>query len=422
MKAINADSRLKGSITLEAALVLPVLLCAFFSVVFIIKAVYSYTLIQHALDETASEIASAGYIYHVSGIRDIHDTARDGINSKAELFRGQIGSVFDTYKSLKNMVNPTEQGLPGVGDSIDLLADAEQSFNNMLEQAEGVSDPLEELKSIACYVASGAFKDAKTQLFLPVVRLNMKRYLVTEKTGDADTRLKALNIAGGMEGLDFSESSFLADESEEIDIIVRYQVRLPLPDQFGTGGVMEFFQRAKAKAWLGGDQAGSRHDEEATDSIWSLSNFQRGLKIRRLFEANLPVSFPVIARYETGRAVMIKSMDLTADSYQTGDNAKKTLTGYLKELSAFKGQDTPWGSSGVVVRGNDITSRELLLVIPQNKLSEANERLLAEMSSYASAKGIELVVKRYGMKTSAADEDNGGETDASAAETGNDED
>ena len=46
----------------------PDAVCAF-SVIFLIRTAYTYSLIQHAISETASEMASAGYIYQVSGIR-----------------------------------------------------------------------------------------------------------------------------------------------------------------------------------------------------------------------------------------------------------------------------------------------------------------------------------------------------------------
>ncbi|HPP36751.1 MAG TPA: pilus assembly protein, partial [Clostridiales bacterium] len=64
---LSKTSVSKGAVTLEAAIVLPVVLCAFFSVVFLIRAAYTYSLIHHALSETALEMASAGYIYHISG-------------------------------------------------------------------------------------------------------------------------------------------------------------------------------------------------------------------------------------------------------------------------------------------------------------------------------------------------------------------
>lgn len=418
MRVISAVKK-KGAMTVEAALVLPVLLCAFFSVVFLIKAVYTYELIQHALDETAAEIASAGYIYHVSGIRDIHDTVRNGVNDKSELFKGQVGSVFDTYNSLKDIKSSFGQDLPGISDSADLLSNADQNFANMLDEAEGItSNPLDELKSIACYIASGAFENAKTKLFTPVVKLYMKKYLAAEGTTDADERLRSLNISGGFNGMDFNESSFLDDRGDNIDIVVKYRIKLPLPIQFSSG--FEFVQRVKVKAWMGGDETqGVLEDSAAADNLWSLSNFARGRKIQRLFGANLPSNFPVIARFENGGAVMIKSMDLTAASYQQGNNAQKVIKEYMEGLASYKGQEKPWGSSGTVILEEDIVSRELLLVIPQNKLSDENEKQLSEMERVAPSMGIALIVKRYGTKL--IENKNEYESDSSNLEFDNEE-
>ena len=407
---------------MEAALVLPVLLCAFFCVVFLIKAVYTYELIQHALDETASEIASAGYIYHVSGIRDIHDSARNGINDRSELFKGQITSVFDAYDNLKNIKNSVEQGIPSVSDSAELIDNAGQNFGRMLEEAESiVSNPLDELKSIVCYIASDTLDDAKTQLFTPVVKLYMRKHIVTEGITDADERLRILNVADGFGGMDFSESSFLADKEENIDIVVRYRVQLQLPIRFGPG--LEFVQRSRAKAWLSGDESQGvmKDNSGAAEDIWSLTNFQRGRKIQRLFGANLPSNFPVIAKFENGKAVMIKSMDLTAASYQTGENAGKTLLEYVDKLAGYKGQETPWGSDNIVIREEDIISRELVLVIPKNELSGANEQLLQEVVNTAASKGIILVVERYGTKVIKEEEEDSGDSgDAGSSENAGD--
>ncbi len=399
LKASSQD----GALTVEAALVLPVLLCAFFTVIFLIKAVYTYQLIGHALNETASEMASTAYIYHISGLSDMHDTVRNGVNDRSDVFRNHLDTVFDAYDSLSSIGEGAQQGIEGVADSDGLLKDAGVNFENILDQAETtVSDPLELLKCIACYIASGAFDDVKTELFTPITRLYMKKYLITESMPDADQRLKALNVKEGFNGLDFSESTFLSDRGEYIDIVVRYRIDLPLPIQFTSG--LEFVQRARVKAWMGGDEARGVLTG-VTDDIWALSNFQRGLKIRRLFGANLPSSFPVIAKYDNGHAVMIKSMDLTADSYQRGNNAEKTLLEYIDKLAEYKGQQTPWGSDDIVIREQDIIGRELKLVIPENELSDANEALLEKMVHTAAAKGISLVVERYGTKVVETEED-----------------
>lgn len=323
----------KGAMTLEAALVLPVLLCAFFTVIFLIKAVFTVEMVQHALDETAAEIASAGYIYHISGIRDMHDTARNNINDKSDLFKDQINSVFESYNSFTGLVDNIDKGIAGVPDSAELIQQAEENFGSMLNHAEtAVSDPINELKAIACFIAGDSFNDAKTQLFTPVVKLYMKKYLVTDSMPDADKRLKILSISDGFAGLDFSESTFLSDRKENIDIIVKYRIDLPLPFRFTDGLVI--VQRARVKAWMGGDDSQGvlkGNSTNNTDDIWSLSNFQRGLKIRRLFGANLPNSYPVIAKYENGKAVMIKSMDL--------DNIIFTHLSHLSSSYSFSSKD-----------------------------------------------------------------------------------
>jgi hypothetical protein len=405
-----------GALTVEAALVLPVLLCAFFTVIFLIKAVYTYQLIGHALNETASEIASTAYIYHISGLRDIHDTVRNGINDRSDVFKDHIDAAFDAYDSLRSISEGAQQGIGGIADSAGLIKDAGANFENLLDRAEtAASDPLELLKCIACYIASGTFNDAKTELFTPITRLYMKKYLITESMPDADRRLKVLNIREGFSGLDFSESTFLSDRGEFIDIVVRYRVDLPLPIQFTSG--LEFVQRARVKAWMGGDEAQGVLTGAVTgavDDIWSLNNFQRGMKIRRIFGANLPSSFPVIAKYDNGHAVMIKSMDLTAQSYQQGNNAEKTLLEYIDKLAAYKGQPTPWGSDDIVIREQDIASRELKLVIPKNKLSDANEALLEKMAHTAAAKGVTLVVERYGTKVIEEEPEGSEEADEAA--------
>lgn len=367
LKIVNVR---KGSITVEAAIALPVFLCVVISIVMLSKVVYTHGMIQHALTETADEMASIGYIYHISGIRDIHDTARDGLQERADIFREQLDSIFDTFESLGGS---TAQSPDDVG-----------------------VDPLDELRSIAGYLSDGSFQNIKTELFTPVVKMYMKKYLKPE-SGDIDAGLRALNISGGFDGLDFSGSEFFEDTDENIDIVVRYTVDLPIPIRVLPR--LELVQRATARAWLGGDEASGVLDAGgASEDIWALDNFKRGAKIRSIFGSNLPSSFPVIAAFEDGRAVMIKSMDLTAESYQNTETVIETIDSYIMDLSRYEGQESPWGSKDIVIRENDIRQRELLLVIPKNELSAETEQLLAQYLSRAAASGVIFRLERYGVK------------------------
>ncbi len=386
----NPIKAVKGALTVEAALLLPVMLCAFFSVIFLIKTVYTYELIQHAITETATEIASSSYIYHISGVRDLHDTVRNSINDRSDEFEEQIGSMIDAYSSLK--------GINNLNEATKAINDTSQNLSEIFDNTQNIiSDPANELKTIACYIAGGTINDIKTQLYIPIVKLYIKKYLVSDNNQDIDNRLRKLGVVNGFDGLDFSESSFLSDRDENIDIVIRYSIRMPLPVQFHED--MQFVQRVKVRTWMGGDEKTSVLEgssvEEGGD-IWSLNNFQRGLKLRRIFGANLPTSFPVIAKYDNGKAVMIKSMDLTANSYQNSLYTEKTLKGYVKELADYLGQDKPWGSQNITIRGEDLHEKELLLIIPENELDGANEAVLRSMKEYARSNGISLTIKKYG--------------------------
>ena len=65
-----------------------------------------------------------------------------------------------------------------------------------------------------------------------------------------------------------------------------------------------------------GDHSKSESDELDDDSIWSEGNFVRGLYFRELLGSNLPTGYPTIANFSEGKAVGIKSIDLTAPTYK----------------------------------------------------------------------------------------------------------
>ncbi len=112
-------------------------------------------------------------------------------------------------------------------------------------------------------------------------------------------------------------------------------------------------------------------EEEARqeDSIWSAESFTRGQYFRELEGGNLPSNYPVIASFERGTALSIKSMDLTAPSYQNPENVRKNIADHAGKLLAFGGTED-WGRSSITVRGEDIDRRVLRYVIPENSPAE----------------------------------------------------
>jgi hypothetical protein len=332
-----------GAVTIEASIVLPLFICVALSIAFFIKVVYTHEIIQHALNQTANEISQLSYIYHASGVKSIE----------------------------------------------------EEIFQNIGNEVGELEDIPEELRDMLYSVIKGIYEDDFNRLCSTLTKIYMGKYFTDGEIKDPDKKLKKLNIDDGMNGLDMSMSSFFVDDKNDIDMIVRYKIDIPVPIKIFPP--LHFVQRATVKAWLFGDEIINDNEED----IWSLDNFTRGRKIRKMFGANLPFNFPVIARFNSGTAVMIKSMDLTAKSYQMSEAVKKKVELYINELAGYPGQENPWGKDGIVIKREDIKVKQLLLVIPENPVVKEVMESLEECIIYARGVGVLLSIRKYGYKKDA---------------------
>ncbi len=133
---------------------------------------------------------------------------------------------------------------------------------------------------------------------------------------------------------------------------------------------------------------------ETANNIWSEHVFSRGRYFRELEGGNLPSNYPVIARFEDGVATSIKSMDLTAPSYQSAENLSKQVSEHAQKLGGFKGTKN-WGKDGITISENQISSRVLRLVIPENTPQQLLQTLRSEQRRLAN-EGISLDWQMHG--------------------------
>jgi len=151
----------------------------------------------------------------------------------------------------------------------------------------------------------------------------------------------------------------------------------------GTGGLIRGIARNMAvKLGLAEAEAAA---VAASPSVWTLSPFERGVAIENQLGHNLPRNFPVIDRFENGVATSIKSMDLSATTYQSIPAMERTLTGYIDKVAAFNGRT--W--AGVTV--NNVSSRSLELAIPVAR-SVAQQGALVRAVRYAHSVGVNMRV------------------------------
>ncbi len=123
--------------------------------------------------------------------------------------------------------------------------------------------------------------------------------------------------------------------------------------------------------------------------VWALNAFERGRAIEDMLGRTLSRTFPVIDKWINGIATSIKSIELTAKTYQNISNLTNTVKGYVNELVAFGGHPG-WG--GTTVEGNKIAGKVLELAVPKGATPEQMAEL-DELIAWAAQQGVKLIVK-----------------------------
>lgn len=137
-------------------------------------------------------------------------------------------------------------------------------------------------------------------------------------------------------------------------------------------------------------------EQEDTEDVWSLHNFDRGERIGEAFGANLPRTFPVIDGFEDGRAVSVSSIDLTSPYYSDVSRIERRIGAEIDALADFDGADVNINGSNYRIDGYQITGRQYTLVIPTNT-PESYYDVLNGLSEYAASRGVEFSVAQYGV-------------------------
>jgi RHS repeat-associated protein len=147
---------------------------------------------------------------------------------------------------------------------------------------------------------------------------------------------------------------------------------------------------ADAALFFGAGKAvGSLAKALIAKSPWSLSPFMRGLAIEQRLGGNLPANFPVIDRWVGGVATSIKSMDLTAVTYQNLSRLKSRVRGYVDDLAGFHGAT----HGGITIAAGSVTARELVIAVQAGVVTTPQRAALSEIITYATTRGVRVVVE-----------------------------
>ncbi len=334
-----------GSITIEATMIFPIVLCTIVCIAFLIKLVFLHAYIQNTITDVADELSAFGYVLTVTGAEDLNNDIFNKIETNSE----RIGQYFEDITG--GIVN----------------SQWSSSYINKLG-----ARTMEELKGIA---------------FRPIIKELVKQKIEENTSVSADRYLKRMHILNGIEGLDFGGTTFL-EGGKDINIVVKYTVDLPLPVDILPN--IKVIQSTVVRAWLSGEKLNPYRGDEI-GNIWDLPPLERGRKIQKIFGRSdiIPHNFPVIAKFEGGKAVSIKSINLNSASYTKGYNIKKRMLILIDELYDFSGGKT----GNYEIKKNEILFKELLIVVPKGSISEEIQLILDECRAVALSKGLAFVIR-----------------------------
>ncbi len=310
--AVGEKRVLKGGLTLEAALVLPMVLVILFAFIGAVQGQEEAMVLSHALDQTAREVAL---------LLPLADLAEAYVDPGAWI------------REIIPDPGLADLALNGLGDMAATVLASPLLLQRMDYWAQSIAHDRQIKLAGGARRLAVDFDPARQSIWL-CLSIERPKYLMTD----------------------------------------HFQIRSRVPIW-------------NAHLFKGEDQG----ELEEDDSIWDLSNFERGLAFRRIYGGHLPQFYPVIAAWDGREAVAIKSMDWTAPTWSSPSAVKRRLDGFISDLANFEGAGQEGPEPG------QIKSRRLILVIPGNSLDWKTPGLLDVWRQDAARQGVSLDIREYGI-------------------------
>lgn len=254
----------RGVLTIEATLSLTAFLFVFMIIYSLINICSAQAAIQVALNNSAKQIAQYTYLYGLTGFDEsfqgMYEAGESGKKNTIS-FINSVGEAWSAFSQLGS-------------DAADLTQNNDNSIDGLLGQLETIGNDFNDLKSkgsdayniiknaaknpkqivivLTKLLASDGLELAKSRLIAaPICSAIVDNNLRTSSTDSAESFCKRVGIVDGYDGMDFSSSTILTQNTDDIKIVVKYKIKvlqlLPIDSSF------EFVQVAQTIAWMHGD-------------------------------------------------------------------------------------------------------------------------------------------------------------------------
>lgn len=426
---VTKNFRIKGSTTVEAAIVLPVFLVVIFTLAYIVKIFFAYNTVQASLTEVARRIANMSYFYHISGIKDYSDELNTAANEAQGTLDEQKKTITDAVGSFNDMFS-TAQGTLNSGTAsisdIQKIMDQAKSFDSNMEQVRSLvqsitSDPKAELKLFMKIFAQKLSYEITNRLVCFIAQGDLGCELNKRVPHNKDAAL-SLGIKNGIGGMDFSQSSVFGD-TESLDFVVCYSLKPPVP--FNLIPEIKLSNRIKIIAWTGGRgksvkvEPEKKEEPKEDESIWVEMDqdkryWDRGLEIEELYIGDLvdkcsgngleavatPKNYPVIDAYtynkQDGSAEYYDVFTLNPFTKTYSERPSQIGSLIKKHARRLLECDAPQYYQGVEVKK---LKRIVIIIVPENSDPKVEE-IYAKAAKEMDKLGVEVrFLKGYGAYT-----------------------
>lgn len=204
----------RGSITVEAIVFLTLFISFYMMLMSLIQIAKAQIILQYSINEVAKEVSVYSYLLTKTGIVD----KRVSTAKQAQEFQSKTQDVVSAIEQVG-------KSLTGNGNVIGAAKNAgEKVYDYVSDTDELAAGILNSIKTAGADFVSNLVIEG-------IVKNEVKKQIEVFSNKDADQYLKDLGIAQGLEGLDFSESSWGASSEggmPVLEVTVIYDIEFKL--------------------------------------------------------------------------------------------------------------------------------------------------------------------------------------------------
>lgn len=231
----NKRPEQRGSLTVEATLILPVVLISWLTIINILNIYYLQSCIQQALNNTAQRLSEYCYMLERTDLLD-----------KVEEIMSMDSSTSNASSTLKENLNEMGQHAQSIGNELQNFSLS--SIQTIIQEVKGFIN--------CAKTAYNTVKGLNTE--------NIKDFFLSELSNAGtgvvvgifvnsyikDLKVNTVNISA----LDYSKSKYFYDDDQHFTIIVTYKYHNPLSFKFFTD--IPMMQMVTMRPWIGADGTG----------------------------------------------------------------------------------------------------------------------------------------------------------------------